>query len=304
MKGVSVFFYSLRQGIKNLKHNRLFTLASIGTIAACLFIFGVFYSVVINLGYMINNVETSVGVTVFFDEGIDSSQIEIIGNDIRAREEVADVVFISAKEAWENFKEDVFGDEAGELAATFGEDNPLKDSSSYEVYLNDVSKQSRLVEYIESMPGVRLVNSSEATAEGLADINQLIGYVSVAIITMLLAVAIFLISTTISTGLSVRSKEIELMRLIGATDLFIQLPFVIEGIVIGLIGVAIPLAVLYYMYGSIIDFISDKFNMLSDVLVFLDESKVFVSLVPVSIAVGVGIGLVRSIWTIRKHMNV
>jgi len=304
MKGVSVFFYSLRQGIKNLKHNRLFTLASIGTIAACLFIFGVFYSVVINLGYMINNVETSVGVTVFFDEGIDSSQIEIIGNDIRAREEVADVVFISAKEAWENFKEDVFGDEAGELAATFGEDNPLKDSSSYEVYLNDVSKQSRLVEYIESMPGVRLVNSSEATAEGLADINQLIGYVSVAIITMLLAVAIFLISTTISTGLSVRSKEIELMRLIGATDLFIQLPFVIEGIVIGLIGVAIPLAVLYYMYGSIIDFISDKFNMLSDVLVFLDESKVFVSLVPVSIAVGVGIGLVGSIWTFRKHMNV
>lgn len=304
MKGISVLLYSFRQGAKNLRQNRLFTLASIGTIAACLFIFGIFFSVVINLNHMIRSAETSVGVTVFFDEGITDEQIKVIGQQIDSRNEVNRVVFVSADEAWERFREESFGDAAGELAETFGEDNPLKDSASYEVYLSDVSKQSELVDYIESVEGVRMVNSSDATAKGLTDFNNLVGYVSVAIIILLIAVSLFLISTTVSIGFSVRKKEINLMRLIGATDRFIQLPFLIEGILIGSIGAAIPVVILYMLYGRIVSFIYGKVGVLTDVLVFLDEYEVFRILTPVSVLMGVGIGLAGSMWTVRKHMKV
>lgn len=304
MKGISVLLYSFRQGAKNLGQNRLFTLASIGTIAACLFILGIFYSVVSNLNHMIRNAETAVGVTVFFNEGITEQEIEVIGQQLRSRQEVSEVVFVSAEEAWNRFKEDTFGDAGKELAETFGADNPLKESASYEVYLNDVSKQSALVKYIESIDGVRMVNSSEATAKGLTEFNKLVGYISVAIIILLVAVSLFLISTTVSIGLSVRKKEINLMRLIGATDRFIQLPFVIEGILIGVIGAAIPLLIIYLLYGRIVNFLYAKVGALTDVLVFLEEYEVFRILIPLSLLMGVGIGLIGSIWTVRKNMKV
>ncbi len=304
MRCINVLLYGLKQGMKNIRQNGLFTLASIGTISACLFLFGIFYFIVCNFQYMVKNAETSVGVTVFFDEGISEDTIEEIGNSIRSREEVLDIKFVSADEAWEKFKKDVFADSENELSETFGSDNPLRDSASYEVHLNDVSKQSGLIKYIKKLDGVREVKGSAETARGLGNINRLVGYVSAAIIIILLAVAVFLINTTVSMGIAVRREEIGIMKLVGAADSFIRLPFIIEGVVIGLVGAAIPLVILYFMYSGIISFIADKFSVLSDILVFLDISDVFAVLVPVSIAVGVGIGFLGSVWTMRKHLRV
>lgn len=304
MKGISVLLYSIKQGIKNLRHNSLFTLASIGTISACLFLFGIFYFIVSNFQFMVRNIETSVGVTVFFDENTDDGVIASIGEQIRARSEVSDVVFVSADEAWENFKGEVFTGREEEIAQTFGDDNPLKDSASYEVYLNDVSRQNELSEYIASIEGVREVKGSADAATGLTNVNKLIGYVSAAIIIILLAVSIFLINTTISTGVSVRKEEISIMRLVGATDLFIKMPFIIEGILIGIIGAAFPLAILYVMYGRIVSFVGEKFSVLSGILVFLDSDEVFSVLMPICILMGVGIGYIGSIWTLRRHVRV
>lgn len=304
MKGISVLLYSIKQGIKNLRHNGLFTLASVGTISACLFLFGIFYFIVSNFQYMVKNAETSVGITVFFNENIGDEAIASIGEQIRARGEVSEVIFVSADEAWEKFKGEVFAGREDEIAQTFGDDNPLVDSASYEVYLSDVSKQGELSEYIKSIDGVREVKGSIDAATGLTNVNKLIGYVSAAIIIILLAVSIFLINTTISTGVSVRKEEISIMRLVGATDLFIKMPFIIEGIVIGVLGAALPLAVLYVMYGRIVSFIGDKFSVLSGILVFLDAGTVFSVLVPICVCLGVGIGYVGSIWTLRKHVRV
>lgn len=304
MKGINVLLYGLKQGIKNIRQNGLFTLASVGTISACLFLFGIFYFMVCNFQYMVKNAETSVGVTVFFDEGISEDTIQSIGNSIRQREEVLEVKYVSAEEAWENFKKDVFADSEAELSETFGTDNPLKDSASYEVYLNDVSRQNGLIKYIKKLDGVREVKGSAETAKGLGNINRLVGYVSAAIIIILLAVSIFLINTTVSMGIAVRKEEIGIMKLVGATDSFIRLPFIIEGVVIGLIGAIIPLIILHFMYSGIISFIADKFSALSDILVFLDVKDIFNVLIPVSIAVGVGIGFAGSVWTMRKHLRV
>lgn len=304
MKGISVLLYSLKQGLKNIKHNGLFTLASVGTISACLFLFGLFYCIVCNFQYMIKNAETAVGVTVFFQEGATDDVIQSIGDSIKARDEVDRIEFISAEEAWEKFKEEMFAGDEAALSETFGEDNPLKDSASYEVYLNDISKQTELISYINGLFGVREVRGSDAAARGLSNFNRLVGYISAAIIIILLAVSIFLINTTITMGINVRKEEIAIMKFIGATDTFIRMPFIIEGIIIGLLGAAIPIVILYFMYSKIIAFILDKFSVLSNILVFVDGGAVFRVLIPLSLLVGVGIGLVGSISTMRKYLKV
>lgn len=305
MRGISVLIYSIKQGIKNLKKNSMFTLASIGTIAACLFLFGLFFFVLSNFQYMIKTVESSVGITVFFDEGITDAQIESIGNAIRAREdEVKKIEYVSAEEAWKRFKEEMFSGSEADLVSTFGEDNPLENSASYEIYLKDIGRQDNLVEYLHTLAGVRQINRSDTTAESLANINSLVGYVSGAIIIILLAVSVFLIKTTVSTGITVRRAEIGIMRLMGASDFFIRAPFVVEGILLGLIGAMIPLGILFLIYGRVIDFIMTKFTSLSNILVFLSTREVFVALVPISLLVGIGIGFFGSFFTVRKHLKV
>lgn len=304
MKGISVFFYSIKQGFKGLRKNRMFTVVSIGTVAACLFLFGLFYFVVSNFQYMIHSVETSVGVTVFFDEGISQEQIDSIGEAIKVRPEVSNIVFVSAEEAWENFKEEMFKDSEEDLTSTFGSENPLEGSASYEIYLNAVSGQESLVKYLETVDGIRQVNRSDETAKNLGNMNTLVGYVSGTIILILLIVAIFLIRTTISTGITVRSQEIGIMRLMGASDYFIRAPFVVEGVLIGLIGAVIPLAILFILYGRIIQYISTRFESLSGFLDFLTTGQVFLVLIPVSLGLGLGIGFLGSFFTVRKHLHV
>ncbi|MBQ4473666.1 MAG: permease-like cell division protein FtsX [Lachnospiraceae bacterium] len=299
----SNFVYSIKQGFKNIYHNRLFSLASMGTIAACLFLFGVFYFMLANFQYMIKEAETSVGVTVFFEEGTSEARMHEIGKMIAKRPEVADVEFTSAEEAWEKVKEQLF-EGREELAESFGDDNPLADSASYGVYLRDVSKQSQLVAYIEGIQDVREVKSSDTTAEGLTTFNKLVGYISLAIVVILIGVAIFLISTTISMGISVRKDEIAIMKLIGATDFFIRAPFIVEGIIIGVIGAVIPLVILWFLYRKIVGYISAKFLLLSGVLNFLDAKTVFATLIPVAFGMGIGIGLIGSFITVRKHLRV
>ena len=222
---ISTFFYTLKQGISNIFRNAWFSLASIATISACLLLFGIFYSVVMNFQHIVKTAEQGVSVTVFFDEGLSEARIQEIGDLISKRTEVAKLEYISADEAWESFREEYFGEEYSDGFT----ENPLQNSSNYEIYLSDVALQGSLVTYLESVEGVRQVNRSELAASTLSGMNTLIGYVSVGIIGILLAVSIFLIGNTVMIGIQVRKEEINIMKYIGATDFFVRSPFVIEG---------------------------------------------------------------------------
>ena len=180
-------FYHIKDGLKNIYRNRLFSLASIATIAACIFLFGILYSLVMNFQYMVKKAENEVCVTVFFDEGLSETQIKQLGDTISKRVEVSSVHYTSADDAWNNFKSEYFK-EYPELAEGFKNDNPLANSASYEVYLSDASMQGTLVTYLENLDGVRQVNRSEVTASSLASAAKLVGYVAAAIIIILLAV--------------------------------------------------------------------------------------------------------------------
>ena len=299
---ISTFFYTIKQGIVNIWKNKLFSLASIATMTACIFLFGLFYMIVVNFQSMVKDAESGVAVTVLFDEGISDQRIEEIGELISERPEVSHYDFISADEAWESFKEVYF--EGNEAAASFAGDNPLANSASYAIYMNDISIQDSLVTYLKSVDGVREVKQSQQVANTLTDFNSLIGYISAGVILILLGVAVFLISNTITVGISVRKEEIAIMKLIGATDYFVRAPFVVEGIVIGLIGAAIPLGILYALYGKIVMYISDKFSFISNMMKFLSVNEIFHNLIPVALVLGVGIGFIGSRITIRKHLRV
>ena len=300
---ISTLGYSIKQGFKNIYRNKMFSLASMATMAACIFLFGLFFSIVINFRYIVKEAESNVAVTVFFDEGISEEQIKTMGDAVRKRVEVSELNYISAEEAWESFREEYF-QEAGELAEGFQDDNPLANSASFEIYLNDVSMQQALVTYLESMDGIRQVNKSEAVANTLTDFNLLIGYISVAVIVILLAVAVFLISNTVAVGISVRREEIGIMKLIGATDFFVRAPFVIEGIIIGLIGSVLPLIALYYLYNNVVKFVIERFNILTEIIKFLPVEQVFSTLIPTALILGLGIGFTGSYTTARKHLKV
>lgn len=300
---ISTFFYTIKQGLRNIWKNKMFSLASIATMTACIFLFGLFYTIVTNFQSMVKDAEEGVAVTVFFDEGISQDKIDEIGEMIHLRAEVSRYEYISADDAWESFKEVYF--EGNEKAAeSFAGDNPLANSASFAIYMNDISMQDTLVTYLESVEGIREVNQSEMVANTLTDFNKLIGYISAGIILILLGVAVFLISNTITVGISVRKEEIGIMKLIGATDYFVRAPFVVEGIVIGLVGAVIPLGILYVLYGEIIAYIGEQFNFISSMMNFLPVEVVFHTLIPVSLILGVGIGFLGSCITIRKHLKV
>ncbi len=297
---ISTFFYTLKQGIVNIFRNKWFSLASMATISACLLLFGLFYAIVANFNNIVKTAEQGVSVTVFFEDNLSEAKIQEIGSMIEKRTEVSKIVYVSAEEAWETFRQEYFGEEYSDGFT----ENPLENSSNYEIYLSDVALQDSLVTYLESVEGVRQVNRSEVTASTLSGMNVLIFYVSVGIIAILLAVSVFLISNTVMIGIQVRKEEINIMKYIGATDFFVRSPFVIEGIIIGALGAAIPLGVIYVLYNTVVEFIVERFEMLSSLLSFLPVNQIFATLVPVSLGLGIGIGFLGSFTTVRKHLRV
>jgi cell division transport system permease protein len=263
-------------------------------------LFGLFYCLVINVQYSVKAAQSGVAVTVFFDEGLGDAEIQQIGTQIQSREEVSEIKFVSSEEAWDSFKDDYLG----EYADGYEGDNPLEGSENYEIYLKDVSRQPELVEWLKTVPGIREVNRSDITAEVLTNVNILISYVSLAIIAILLLVSVFLISNTVAMGISVRREEIGIMRLIGAKDFVVRSPFVIEGILIGLIGSALPLVAIYYLYNLMIEYANANFAVLSDMLKFMSAAELFRNLIPISLILGVGIGFLGSLITVRRHLKV
>lgn len=298
----NTFFYSIGQGFKNIFRNGMFSLASIATMSACIFMFGVFYILIINVNVMVKSVEEGVAITVFFEKGTSEERMKEVGEDISKRTEVREVVFVSAEEAWESFKEVYF--EGNEEYAEGFTENPLEEFANYEVYLSDVAQQTGLVTYIESLEGVREVKQSQAVADTLTEFNKILSLVSTGIILILLCVAIFLINNTIAVGISVRKEEIGIMKLIGATDFLVRFPFMVEGIVIGILGAAIPLGLLYVLYDKIVIYVLLHFNFVGSLMEFVTPEMVFQGLIPVALMLGVGIGFLGSVWTARKHLRV
>mgnify|MGYP000289614907 FL=1 len=315
---ISTFGYVGKQGVKNIWRNKMFSLASIATMSACIFLFGLFFSILVNFQYIIKSAEEGVAITVLFNDDATEEQKKEIGEQLESRDDVSEVKYVSADDAWAEFQKEYFGDNP-ELAEGFKDDNPLAHSDNYEVYMKTVkgnnkdliakskslsATQQDLVKFAQSLDGVRQVNKSDVVANTLSSVNMLVAYVSIAIIAILLGVSIFLISNTVTTGITVRKEEIAIMKYIGAKDFVVRSPFVIEGLIIGLFGAVIPLALLYFLYDKAVVYIMEKFSILKNIITFLPVGNVYIYLLPIGLAMGIGIGFLGSYFTVRKHLRV
>ena len=300
---INTFWYCLKQGIINICRNILFSLASIATISACIFLFCLFFALVANINYGTRMAENTVGISVFFDESLSQEEIETIGQEIGTWREVREMRFTSAEEAWDTFKEVYFEGEE-ELAAGFEEDNPLAGSASYEIFLHDIGDQEEIAGRLEAMEGVRRVRYSSSLVEGFTNAGRMIGLVSAVIIAILLAVAVFLISNTISVAAAFRRRENEIMRYIGATNFMIRAPFVVEGLLIGLVGAAIPLAAVFFLYRETADYVTAHYVIMTGIFTPVPIQEMMPVMTAVALALGGGIGFFGSFFTIRKHLRV
>ena len=295
--------YCLKQGAGNIKKNKMFSAASVITIIVCIFLFGLFYTILANLQYMAEGADNAVGVSVFFDDDMKEDDILELKAKLEKRNDVKSIDYISEEDAWNEFKEIYFA-ENPELAEGFKGENPLVGSASFEIYLKDISKQKQLVAELENMNGVRKVTYSELAAGGLEDAQTLIGWISILVIGILFIVSIFLISNSVTLSYTVRQKEMHTMKWLGATNMFVKGPFIVEGLLLGLIGTIIPLILLYFFYKEAIVVVNQRFRILSNILQFLPARQLFKILLPVSLLLGEGIGFIGSFFTIRKHLKV
>ena len=295
--------YCIRSGFKNIGHNLLFSAASTATIAACIFLFCLFFAIVSNVQNMAKNAETTVGITVFFNDDASTETVQSVGQAIIEREEVKSAHYTSAEDAWAEFKSDYFANNEL-LAQAFAEDNPLAGSQSYELFLNDIEDQKAIVDWLYTFDSVRQVNFSNAAVKGLSTVNNIISSLSIIIIGILLAVSVFLISNTITVAARFRRRENEIMKIIGATNFMIRLPFLVEGVVLGFVGSVIPLAGIYFIYEKAVTYVNAHFLSISTLFAPIPITKIFPSMVIVALGLGVGVGFIVSFFTIRKSLRV
>ena len=307
---MSTIIYCFRQALSNLKRNLLFSAASAITIAACIFLFCIFYSIVMNVQHITYTAETTIGISVFFNNGVTKEEKDSFAEEIKKHGGVKEISYKSADEAWESFKEDYFGDQSEELAKAFADDNPLAESDSYEIFLNNIEDQEAEVEFIRSFSIVREVNYANQVVSTLKSLNRVMYVLSVLLIGILFAISIFLISNTINLAAHFRKRENQIMRMIGATDGMIRAPFVIEGTLIGLIGAALPLSAMYFIYSraelTVTAYLGEngRLSSFSDIVELIPLINIYPKLLMAGLALGVGMGFIVSFITIRKHLKV
>lgn len=290
------------EGIKNLSRNKVFTFASIATMSLCIFLVGIFFAIAFNIMTILKNVESSVPLTVYFEAKLPVEEQRNIEKQIQQDNRVKETKFITPEEAWEKYKVIYFQD-MPELADGFKNDNPLVDAASIEVNLKSIEYQNDFVKKVEEIKGVRRVIHFSDVVEKIESFNSAFTYVALFVVTVLLFIAIFLISNTVSIGISVRKEEIQIMRYVGAKNKFIRGPFVTEGIIIGIIGAIIPLVMEYFLYSQTLTYMAKHFELLNTTESFVPISVIFRYFLPMALVIALLIGYFASRFTISRYLR-
>lgn len=238
--------YLVREGFRNSWQNRFMALASVGVLICCLLLTGFAYLVFVNIDSLFQNAYEQNVVAVYLDTELDETAVAAVGDTIRANDNVANVEFISKQEYLDRFKEEM-GDAAIE---GLEEDNPLQDT--YIVSLKDLEKFDATLRTIKLMKGVEDVSYDGDLAETLTRVRGLVLGIGGAIIVVLLAVSLFIISNTIKLTVYNRRLEIYIMKSVGATDGFVRFPFVVEGVILGFLSGAIGFGLLWLLYSQLV----------------------------------------------------
>ncbi len=300
MRKSSNFKYFVSEGCKSYTQNAIMSISSTIIVVASLVVFGIYLLFSMNINYIAEQIKEDCEIRVWIDESIEpgSTQMQDIENQIKSIYNVKEIAFHSNEQAFTEWKE-----ELGEDAVFFeglDDDNPLRDS--YEISLIDLELAENTSKKIEKIKGVASVNDNQTSVNKLINITKIIKNISFWFMMFLCALAIFIISNTIKITLFARRRNINIMKYIGATNSFISWPYIVEGIVIGIVGalISIMFVVLGYTY-----FVSMDFTLLEAMNIqFCAVGDVILALCIWFLSIGILLGAVGSAVSIRRHLNV
>ena len=292
--------YFFSEAFSGVIRNRLMSVASIGTVAACIFMIIISYCALTNVNYMLTQIEESIGISIFLEDDADADTVLALNDQLVTMEYVDSVRYISSEEALDEMKQSW---DAEDILSGFDEtNNPL--TGSFEVNLTDISHQSEVVEKIEQLDGVRKIRSSETETEFLVKLSHFLRIFGGVLILALAAISVVIITNTIKLSVFTRRTEISIMKYVGATDWFIRWPFIIEGIIIGIVGASIPIIIAWPLYNKLISIIYEQIPMIHSIVSFRFGIDIFSILLPVALIFGALLGVLGSNISLRKHLNV
>ena len=291
--------YYLAETLRNLVRNKIMTLTSVVTVSACLLIVVFTYAIASNVNFILAYLETSIGISVFIDDSLDEEQMYTLYQELLRIDNINGATFVSQQEALEAMAE-ALGDTEG-ILMSLDYPNPLR--RSYTLHLNDIRYQRQTVEDVGRLYGVANIREASGITDMLVTFNNFVGVFSFVVMLVLGVLSVVIITNTIKLTVNNRRNEIIIMKYVGATDWFIKWPFVIEGIIIGIFGAAIPIAIAWISYDGIIDSIRETDLQMIFNLPFRTALELFPIIVPVTVILGVGIGVLGSISAMRKYLN-
>ncbi|MGN1411419.1 MAG: permease-like cell division protein FtsX [Oscillospiraceae bacterium] len=299
---ISNLIYLIKQGLINIKKNFMMAFASICVISVSLILVGFSTLVVVNLNRLIGGVEDTNEIEVFLNDDVTNNNIIELGNKILAMDNISAVTFYSKEEALQNYIDTMDGFE--EVFDSLGNDNPLPDT--YRVKVKDISKLNQTVNELNSLKSIYKVKAPYDFANMLTQLKKTISIISTALFIALTLVCMVIIYNTTKASVLLRKKEINIMKYVGATNIFIRIPFFIEGFATGLLGGLISLIVTWIGYKSLMDIVTMDMSLWNVIGVggFVQLRDIAFQLTMFYLLSGAFIGSIGSVFSTSKHIKV
>lgn len=297
----STIKYFIKEGLGSLKKNLLMTVASIIAVIACISIMSFSYCAVTNLQYMLDQMEDSIGISVFLKGDMTSEEIESMKEQISQIEHVTGVTYVSPRDSLENLKNEWGADE--DIFIGFDdENNPL--SHSFQIDLDQIESQGAVIAALDQIENIDNVEYGQSLSEVLVRISRVFQVGGLLIMAVLGVISVMIIINTIRISVMNRRVEINIMKYVGATDWFIRWPFIIEGVIIGLVGAIVPLVAGMPLYSKVVTIFYDYVPFVENFVRFRLTGDVYLFLLPASLIFGVLLGVIGSVTSIKKHLQV
>lgn len=291
----------LSDALRSVVRNGFMSAASILVSVACLFVFGVFTMLTININYMGEQAANQCQIQVFVDEAItDEAVVAAIGDQIKQNQYVKELTFKSGDELFNEYVASI----PKEQQAYFEGVPSSIISDIYKVTLTDISKTKQVAEYISKIEGVKTVKSSEKLTTNVQRITKTVRNISIWVVIIFAFISIFIISNTIKLTVHNRRKEINIMKYVGATDSFIRGPFVTEGVLVGFIAAVIAYFLTEYGYNSLLKLIGSSDPVGTSIISFKSFGEMAFVIAGGYLAIGMGLGAIGSAVSMRKYLKV
>lgn len=292
--------YYLREGVRSLIKNRLMSVASILTVASCIFIVSVFYCLAANIDYFLSQLESSIEITVFIDEALSEDEVIELSNKILAIPHVKTARYASKTDALNEFRLSL---KDTRMLEGLDKNNPFR--RSFNIEIDDLNYQEDVILALQSMEpeGVSNIRHLRDVANIALTVSSVVRAVCMVLIVILATISIVIITNTIRITVNARKTEINIMKYVGATDWFIRWPFVVEGVLIGLIGGLLPAVICWLGYNRVVAMIREGLPIIN-FIEFRPGYDIFAYLFPFAMFLGVLIGMIGSMFSIRRHLKV